>query len=110
MNKYVNMINLLATSNDTAVAPWVASSFPIIKTVLAILICVCAVFMIVVTLCQKSEADGSAALTGKADTFYNRNKGASLQGTIKKLTIIDAVLLFVFCIAFLVLNTIYKGY
>ena len=104
-----NYLNLIAAS-DQAVAPWVANSFHIIKTVLAVLICICAIFMIIATLMQKSEADGSAAITGKADTFYNRNKGGSLQGTVKKLTIIDAVLLLVFCVAFLILNSIYRGY
>ena len=109
MNRYINVLNLLAT-NDEAVAPWMAESFPIIKTVLAVLICVCSLFMIVATLLQKSEADGSQAITGKQDTFYNRNKGGSLQGLIKKLTIIDAVLLMVFCVTFLILNTLYGGY
>ena len=109
MNKYYNVINLLAT-NDKAVSPWIAESFPIIKTVLAVLICLCSIFMIIATFLQKSEADGSSAITGKQDTFYNRNKKGTLQGTIKKLTIIDAILLMVFCVTFLILNTLFGGY
>jgi preprotein translocase subunit SecG len=58
---------------------------------------------------QKSNTNGSAAITGQSNTFYNRNKGATLQGKLKILTIVDAVLILVLCIAFLVLNTIYAG-
>lgn len=103
---YVNMV----CADDTAVPAWVASSFPIIKIVLAILICLCSIFMIIAVMAQKTESDGVNAITGQADTFYNRNKGASLQGKIKKLTIIDAILLLVFCVAFLIINSIYRGY
>lgn len=110
MNKFANITNsmLLATSNETALPTWVVSSFPIIKIVLAILILICSIFMIIAVIAQKGEANGSA-ITGQTDTFYNRHKGSSLQGLIKKLTVIDAILLVVFCVIFLVLNTIYAG-
>lgn len=99
----------MLASDDVARPDWVVSSFPIIKIVLACLIFVCAVAMIVVNLCQKTEADGSNVITGQADTFYNRNKGGSLQGKIKKLTIILAVCLLVFCVTFFILNAYYAG-
>ena len=109
MNKLVNLSNLMLATNENALPTWVVSSFPIIKIVLAVLIAICSIFMIVVVLCQKGESNGSASITGTTDTFYNRNKGTSLQGLIKKLTVIDASLLVVLCIIFLVLNTIYAG-
>jgi len=62
--------------------------------------------MIIAVLAQKGEANGSSSITGTTDTFYNRNKGTSLEGKIKKLTIIDAILLLVFCVVFLILNSI----
>ena len=90
---------------------WGVDSFPIIKIVLAVLICICSIFMIVVVLAQKTDVGGGTnAITGQADTFYNRNKGQSLQGKIKKWTIVDAILLLVFCVAFLIINSIYRGY
>ena len=107
LNKFTNL--MLATTNETPDPIWIQQSFPIIKIVLAILISICAIFMIVAVLAQKGEANGSASITGTQDTFYNRNKGTSLQGVIKKLTVIDAILLLVFCIAFLILNAIYVG-
>ena len=104
-----NLVNMML-ANDAAMPAWVVNSFPTIKIVLAVLICVCAIFIIVATLAQKSEAGGSNAITGQADTFYNRNKGESLQGKIKKWTVIASILILVLCVLFLVVNTIYKGY
>ena len=109
MNNFVNFISLLS-ANDAEMPTWVVKSFPVIKIVLAVMICLCAIFIIVATLCQKSEADGVNAITGQADTFYNRNKGASLQGRIKKWTVIVSIVILVLCILFLVVNTVYKGY
>ena len=105
-----NIGNFLC-SDDTnkAVAPWIENSFPIIKVVIVSVLAVLAILMIVLNVMQKSNSDGASAITGRSNTFYNRNKGATLQGKIKILTIIDAVLILVLCIAFLVLNTIYTG-
>lgn len=110
MNKFISLTNLIA-SNDAAVPAWVENSFPAIKIVLAVLICILAIFIIVAVLSQKTESDGGTnAITGQANTFYNRNKGESLQGKIKKLTIIAAALILVLCVIFLIINSIYRGY
>ena len=107
----MNFINLMSTNNDAAVPAWVVNSFPIIKIVLAVLIFICALFLIVVVLCQKTEADGGTnAITGQADTFYNRNKGQSLQGKVKKITVVVSIVILVLCVAFLIINSIYRGY
>lgn len=103
-----NVTRFLADASS-AMPAWIVSSFPILKIILACLIFVCAIALIVVNLCQKTEADGSNVITGQADTFYNRNKGGSLQGKIKKLTIILAICLLVFCVTFFILNSIYGG-
>ena len=109
MKNFSNVINLIA-ADDVARPAWVVSSFPIIKIVLASLIFVCALLMIIVVLSQRTESDGSVnAITGQADTFYNRNKGGNLQGKIKKFTIILAILLMVFCVTFFVMNSYYAG-
>ena len=109
MNKFSSFVNLIA-DGDVAVADWVAKSFPIIKIVLAALIFVCALLMIIVVLSQRTESDGSMnAITGQADTFYNRNKGGNLQGKIKKFTIILATVLMVLCVVFFIMNSIYSN-
>ena len=94
---------------SAATADWIVNSFPVIKAVIVGVLALLAIIMIVLTVMQKSNSDGSSAITGQTNTFYNRNKGATLQGKIKILTIIDAILILVLCIAFLVLNTIYVG-
>ena len=98
-------LSLLLASNE--VPEWVAKSFPIIEIVIAAIITLCALFMIVAVVAQKGESNGSSALTGQADTFYNRNKSSSLQGKLKKLVMIDAVVILVLAVAFLVLSQIY---
>ncbi len=109
MNKFFNNINLLLNSSAAAEVPeWVAASFPIIEIVLAALITVCSLFMIVAVVMQKGESNGATGITGaSADTFYNRNKGGSLQGKLKKLVMIDAIVILVLAVAFLILFSIY---
>ena len=63
--------------------------------------------MIIAVVAQKGESNGVTGITGQADTFYNRNKGSSLQGKLKKLIAIDAVIILVMSIAFLILSQIY---
>lgn len=105
-----NLFNFLAARDENAdVAPWISQSFPTIKIVIMCVLAVLSVMMIVLVVLQKSNTNGVSAVNGQSDTFYNKNKGATLQGKIKILTIIDAVLIMVLCIAFLVLNTIFPA-
>lgn len=106
----MNMFNLFLATTDKARPEWVVSSFPIIKLVLVILILICAVFMVVAVMMQEGNTNGMTGITGdSSDTFYNRNKGQSMQGKIKKLTIVVASLILGLCLIYLVLNTIYSG-
>ncbi|MEG1581536.1 MAG: preprotein translocase subunit SecG [Clostridia bacterium] len=100
---------LLSASADAPQADWIVKSFPIIKIILAVIILLLSIIMIVAVISQKGNTNGIAGVTGESDTFYNRNKGQSLQGKVKKLTIWVASILLVCCIAFLILNSIYAG-
>lgn len=105
---FQNIFGLLA--NDKVRPDWVVNSFPIIKTVVVALLLLCSIFMIISVLVQQGNTNGIQGITGdSSDTFYNRNKGQSMQGKIKKFTIIDAVLMMVLCVIYLILNTIYSG-
>ena len=104
--KFFNEAMLLA---DKVRPDWVVKSFPIIRIVLASLIAVLAVALIVLTLMQESSSNGASAITGEANTFYNRNKGNSLQGKIKMATIVCAASILVLCILYLVVYGIYHG-
>jgi preprotein translocase subunit SecG len=107
---YSYLKSLLATGDEnTEIAPWIASSFPVIKIVIMCALAVLSIAMIVFVVMQKSNTNGVSAISGQSDTFYNKNKGATLQGKIKILTIIDAVLIMVLCIAFLIINTYFPG-
>lgn len=105
----LNFARLICADENAEVAPWIANSFPIAKIVIMCVLLVLAIAMIVLVVMQKSNTNGVSAISGRTDTFYNKNKGATLQGKIKILTIIDAVLIMVLCIIFFVLNTIFHG-
>ena len=108
----LNISNFIceASKDDSATAGWIANSFPIIKIIIVSIVALLSIAMIVMVVMQKSESDGVSAISGKSDTFYNRNKGATLQGKIKIATIVDAVLILVLCIAYLILNKIFQGF
>lgn len=102
--------NLICMDENAAAADWIVQSFPIIKIVLACLLALFSIFMIILVLMQRSNTNGVSAVTGQTNTFYNRNKGATLQGKIKVLTIVCAVCIMVFVVAFLIVSQIYTGY
>ena len=105
----LNIANFLCADENVGVADWVVKSFPIIKIVIVSVLAFLSVAMIILVVMQKSDSNGSRAITGQTDTFYNRNKRGTLQGKIKVLTIITAVLILILCLAFLVLSQIYEG-
>lgn len=75
------------------------ATLKVIVTVVYILICIA---LIVVVLMQEGKSAGLAgALNGTTDTYWSRNKGRSMEGTLVKLTRIFAVL---FLIGSVVLN------
>ena len=68
------------------------------------------VAMIIFILMQKSSTNGVSAVTGQSNTFYNRNKGATLQGKVKVLTIVCAVSIMIIVIAYLIISQIYTSF
>ena len=104
------MLNILRFlgADDVGYAPWVIDTVKIVEIVIMSVLALLAVFMIVLVCMQKSETNGVSAISGQSDTFYNRNKKSTLQGKIKVLTIITAVLIMVLCIAFLILNSVFN--
>lgn len=108
---YLNLINFLAADDaNKGVAPWIVNSFPVAKIIIMIVLALLAILMMILVCMQKSDTNGVSAISGQSDTFYNRNKGSTLQGKVKILTIVDAILIMVLAIVFLIINTIYPGY
>lgn len=89
---------------------WVTDSFPVIRTVIIITMVVLSLASIVLVLAQPSNENGMNAITGQsADTFYSKNKGKTLQGVFKRLTVIISIVLGVLSIVFFVTLAIYSG-
>lgn len=105
----LNIVSFLNEKSNTGVADWVVKSFPVIKIVIMSVLALLAIAMIVLVVMQKSNTNGAGAITGQSDTFYNRNKGATLQGKIKIATIVCASLILVLCLTFLIMSQIYEG-
>ena len=106
----MNILSLISAADENVGRPdWVVNSFPIIRVVIMCVLALLAIAMIVLVVMQKSNTNGSGAITGQSDTFYNRNKGATLQGKIKVATIVCASLILVLCLAFLIMTQIYEG-
>ena len=55
----------------------------LILSVLFILICI---FLIVVILLQEGKSAGLGAISGMAETYWGKNKGRSMEGTLVRLT------------------------
>lgn len=104
-----NIFALICADENKATASWIVNSFPIIKIVLLSIMALLSIALIVLIVMQKGNTNGSAALTGKTDTFYNRNKKSTLQGKVKVLTIICASILMALCLVFMILTQIYAG-
>ena len=104
-----NIFAFICADGDKVTAPWIVKSFPIIKIVIMSLLALLSIALIVLIVMQKGNTNGSSALTGKTDTFYNRNKKSTLQGKVKVLTIICASIVMVLCLSFMILSQIYAG-
>lgn len=67
-----------------------------IITVIYVLLCIA---LIVVVLMQEGKSAGlSGAINGVADTYWGKNKGRSMEGTLEKITKILAALFIILSI------------
>jgi preprotein translocase subunit SecG len=96
--------------NFLAVEQWIANSFPIIRIVMLILLVVLGIILTFAVLIQPSGSDGMGALTGQSsDTYYSKNKKASLEGIMKRLTIALGIIIGVVAILFFVTIIVYPA-
>lgn len=61
-----------------------------IEVILNVLMVIAALVMIVTVLFQSSESDGMGALTGGSETFFGKNKNATLEAKLATATKISA--------------------
>ncbi len=77
-----------------------------LKVVMAVLQIIVTLGLIITVLLQEGSSYGlSGSIAGGADTFFGKNKGRTLDGLLKNITKVLAVLFIVFS---LVLTYLYK--
>lgn len=64
----------------------------IILTIVFILVCLA---LVVLVLMQEGKSAGLGAISGAAETYWGKNKGRSMEGTLVKITKILAILFIV---------------
>ncbi len=70
------------------------------KTVLIIIYVIVAIVLTLLTLTQSKDDEGaSSTITGGSGSFYEKNKGRTSQGKLKRITIILSVIFVILAIA-----------
>jgi len=72
-------------------------------TILSIIFIIDCVFLSGVVLLQEGNSQGLGAISGAAESYWGKNKGRSMEGTLSKLTTISAIL---FVVLAFVLNIV----
>lgn len=72
----------------------------IILSVIFVLICLA---LVVVILLQEGKSAGLGSISGMEDSYWGKNKGRSMEGTLEKFTKAAAVLFMVLAVALNVL-------
>lgn len=67
----------------------------IVLTVIFIIICVA---LVVLVLMQEGKSAGLGSISGAAETFWDKNKGRSMEGMLVKITKVLAVLFIVLAV------------
>ena len=88
---------------------WVSNSFPTIRIVLFCLVVACALILIITTLFQNNDANGTDVVTGQQESYYSKNKGGSRDGRLKRITIAVSVILAVLVVLYFVSIIIYPA-
>lgn len=92
----MNIMNMLLASGGF----W--NVWPIIRIIALVVMAICALFIILVVICQPGNSSGVGALGGQTETFLGKNKSKTFEHRMKKLTIVSAVIFGVLCIVFAV--------
>ena len=63
-----------------------------VNTILTVVFVIISVVLSIIVLMQEGKSAGLGAISGSADTYWSKNKGRSMEGTLNKATRILAVL------------------
>ena len=103
----MNPFSLISASE---VSSFAADVFPTLRVVLAIVIAVLVLALIVIILIQPSASNGVNPITGQTETFYGKNKGRTLEGLLRRLTVIFSITVAVLTVVYFITVMIYTGY
>ena len=103
-------MNPFSLINASEVSSFAADVFPTLRIVIAIIIAVLALALVVIVLIQPSASNGVNPITGQTETFYGKNKGHTLEGLLRKLTVIFSITIAVLTVVYFVTVMIYTGY
>ena len=73
-----------------------------LKTILTIVFVLICVALTVIVLLQEGKSSGLGSISGMADSYWGKNKGRSMEGTLEKFTKFAAA-----AVLLLVLNMIW---
>ncbi|MBQ7602974.1 MAG: preprotein translocase subunit SecG [Clostridia bacterium] len=91
--------------------PGVAQVLGIVQYVIVALIALCALAIIFLVLFQKSNSDGGLnAISGVQETYFAHNKGNTREGTLRRLTMILAIVIAVLAIVYWITLKIYNPF
>ena len=81
------------------------AAYQAIEIILLVCMVICAIFAILVVIFQPGNSDGLSVISGqKADTFFGKDSGNSLEKKLKKLTIIALCVIVAFSILFFLVS------
>lgn len=69
-----------------------------VKTILDIVFIIICIALTVLVLMQEGKSAGLGSLGGMTETYWGKNKGRSMEGALKKITTVLAVLLIVLAV------------
>ena len=75
----------------------------ILRTILTVIYVIDCIALTVVVLMQEGKSQGLGSISGMADTYWGKNKGRSMEGTLEKFTTFAAV---AFMVLAIVLNLV----
>ena len=74
------------------------------NTVLTVIFIIVCLALTVVVLIQEGKSAGLGVVSGAADTYWGKNKGRSMEGTLEKITKVLVVLFLAIALVLNILN------
>lgn len=69
-----------------------------LKVILSVVFALICLALIVIILLQEGKSAGLGSISGMADSYWGKNKGRSMEGTLEKFTKAAAVLFMVLAV------------